>query len=115
MSSIAVPIRRQAAKLAFSFLALVTAALPETLPVAEASGAPDAALRASITTADGGHRALAQSVPLVNGEFRLRHVRPPSLRSGAAMRAVTHSLRGRGPCSTTDTCSDTIFRDGFDP
>src|SRR5512141_2019840 len=115
MSSIAVPIRRRAAKLAFAFLVLVTAALPETLALAEASAAHDATLPASTSTADGGHGALAQSVPLVNGEFRLRHVRPLSLRSGAAMRAVAQSVRGRGPCSAADICSDTIFQDGFEP
>ena len=112
MSPICVPLKRQTAHVAFVFLALLMPALAETLPVAEPSKARDTELRASISTVDGGHEAL---VPLVNGGFRLRHVRPLSLRSGAVVQAVMHGVRDRGSCSTTDTCPDTIFQDAFEP
>lgn len=110
MTSFAVSFRRQAARLALAFLA-VTAALPQTLRSVEAAEARGAAVRVPIATRNDGR---VQSAALVNGEFRLRHLRP-MLRPGASLRAATRDVRSRVPCSATDICSETIFQDGFEP
>jgi len=95
MSSYVVSFRRRAAQLSVAFAAMASLALPQTPQIVEASA----------------RHGSQHSAALVNGEFRLRHATPQF----GPSRIVARNARGREPCSTADICTETIFKDDFEP